>query len=79
MRDQIESIVAAYIRPLVEADGGAVKVLDASRERVVLALSGACAGCPGRPFTVARLIEPALHRAFGEGVAVEIRSLADRA
>ena len=78
MRDRIESAIATFVRPLVEADGGAIHVLDVSAERVVVGLSGACAGCPGRPFTAAGVIEPALRKVAGAAIAVEIRLLADR-
>jgi hypothetical protein len=32
-----------------------------------------CAGCPGQPFTVTRVIEPALKRALGKTIEVEAR------
>ncbi len=78
MREQIEAIIATYVRPLVEADGGAIQVVDASAERVVVGLAGACAGCPGRPFTVSGVIEPALRKALGPSVAIEVRLLSGR-
>ena len=56
MRDQIERVIADYVRPLVEADGGEIHVIEVSNGRVVLGLSGNCAGCPGRPFTTVGVI-----------------------
>lgn len=78
MRAQVEALIAEYVEPLVEADGGGIEVLEASEERVVIALSGSCLGCPGRPFTTERVIEPALKKAFGPDLVVEIRTSATR-
>lgn len=77
MRDRVEALIAEYVRPLVEADGGSIRVIEVSKTRVVVALSGNCLGCPGRPFTTARVIEPALRKALGAGVTVEIRTAAE--
>lgn len=77
MREQIERAIADYIRPLVEADGGEIHVLDVSEGRVVVGLSGACAGCPGRPYTTAGIIEPALRKVLGDAMKVEVRALAE--
>ena len=78
MREQVEALIAEYVEPLIEADGGGVEVLEASAQRVVLSLSGSCLGCPGRPFTTERVIEPALRKAFGDQLVVEIRTSATR-
>lgn len=66
-------MIADLIRPLIEADGGRVELVEASEDRVVIELSGTCSGCPGQPYTVARVIEPVLQRALGAHVAVETR------
>ena len=77
MRERIERAIADYVRPLVEADGGEIHVLDVSEDRVVVGLSGSCAGCPGRPYTTGGVIEPALRKVLGESVTVEVRTLAE--
>jgi len=66
-------VIETYVRPLLEADGGAIDLLDVSRELVVVRLSGTCAGCPGSSYTVTSVIEPALRRALGVNVRVEVR------
>jgi Fe-S cluster biogenesis protein NfuA len=73
VRDRAAAAIEEYIRPLVEADGGRIELLDASDTRVVIRLSGTCSGCPGQPYTVSRIIEPALRRALGADVQVEAR------
>jgi NifU-like protein len=56
VRDQAEKVIAEVLRPLIEADGGQIELLEASSRRVVLRLTGACGGCPGKPYTVGRVI-----------------------
>jgi Fe-S cluster biogenesis protein NfuA len=73
VRDKAAAAIEQYIRPLVEADGGRIELIDATEARVVVRLSGACSGCPGQPYTVSRIIEPALRRALGVDVHVEAR------
>lgn len=72
MREQVEAIVAEVLRPLVEADGGRIDVIDVDEGNasVTIKLSGACAGCPGAPYTRTRVIEPALEAALGRPVRV---------
>lgn len=73
MRDKAEAAIRDYIRPLVEADGGRIELVDASESRVVVQLSGSCSGCPGRIYTLTRVIEPALKRLLGPSVVLESR------
>ena len=75
MRERTEACIAEYLRPLVEADGGVIELVEAANGRVIIGLGSACMGCPGRPFTVADVIEPALRRALGPDVVVEVRAL----
>ena len=73
MRDKVEAIVAEVLRPLVEADGGRIDIIevDEGAASVTIKLSGACAGCPGAPYTRARVIEPALEAALGRPIRVK--------
>jgi len=74
MRERAEAAVREYIEPLVRADGGEIEVLEADEKRVVVHLSGACAGCPGQVFSMEGLIVPVLKRVLGEHIEVVSRS-----
>ncbi|MFI5306562.1 MAG: NifU family protein [Polyangiales bacterium] len=72
MRDQAEKVIAEVLRPLIEADGGHIELLEVSTGHVVVRLTGACGGCPGKPYTLGSVIEPALRRALGQDIDVEV-------
>ena len=73
MQEKVEAVIAEYIRPLIEADGGQVELVEVTDDRVVIRLSGTCNGCPGQPYTLQRIIEPVIKRAVGSAVTVEAR------
>ena len=73
MHEKAAAAIDEYVRPLIEADGGHIELIEASNTRVVVRLTGVCSGCPGQPFTVTRVIEPALKRALGATIEVETR------
>jgi Fe-S cluster biogenesis protein NfuA len=59
------------IRPYLEADGGNVKILEITEERVVkLELLGACGSCPMSAMTLRAGVEEAIKRAVPEVSAV---------
>jgi Fe-S cluster biogenesis protein NfuA len=70
--EEVEGALEELVRPVVEADGGTIELVAVENLRVVVHLEGACAGCPGRPYTRAGLIEPALRKALGKRVEVDI-------
>ncbi len=60
MREKVESTLAK-IRPMLQADGGDVELLDVDENGVVkLALKGACQGCPMSEMTLRHGIERVL-------------------
>jgi Fe-S cluster biogenesis protein NfuA len=71
--EKAQAAIDEYIRPLVEADGGRIELIDATEARVVIRLTGVCRGCPGQPFTLQRVIEPALKRLLGAQIELEAR------
>lgn len=58
--EELCEICRADVLPLVDADGGSLFVVAASREEIHIHLAGTCAGCPGASLTRDQLILPAL-------------------
>ena len=56
MRDKIEATLA-QIRPVLQADGGDVELVDVNEGVVQLKLQGACNGCPMAAMTLRNGIE----------------------
>jgi Fe-S cluster biogenesis protein NfuA len=73
LRTQAEAIIDEYVRPLVEADGGRIRLVDAAGKRVTVELSGVCLGCPGRPYTLEHVVQRARRSKLGDDVVVEAR------
>lgn len=64
------------IRPYLEADGGNVKVLEVTDERVVrLELVGACGSCPMSAMTFKAGLEESILKAVPEVTRVEAINL----
>jgi len=51
MREQVESILAK-VRPMLQADGGDIELVDVTDGVVKVRLKGHCAGCPGAKMTL---------------------------
>jgi len=55
------------VRPMLQRDGGDVKLIDVTEEGVVkVQLQGACSGCPGATMTLKHLIEQFLMQEIPE-------------
>ncbi|MCG8476893.1 MAG: NifU family protein [Cytophagales bacterium] len=64
------------IRPYLEADGGNVKVLEVTDDKIVrLELLGACGTCPMSAMTLRAGVEEAIKRALPEIKGVEAVNL----
>ncbi len=72
--DVIEETIRTVLRPLVEADGGSVEILEIGADRVVLGLGRACLGCPGVPITQRAVIEPLLRSVIGPTTTIEVKA-----
>ena len=59
MREKVEEVLA-QIRPMLEADGGGLEVVDVEDGVVKVRLIGACGGCPMRQMTLTGGIERTL-------------------
>ena len=78
MRNEVEALISEVIRPLIEADGGAIELVAVDDETVIVRLSQACGGCPGAPYTRSGLIEPLLRKGLGRDVRVKLQRAATR-
>jgi Fe-S cluster biogenesis protein NfuA len=70
MREQVERSLQK-IRPMLQADGGDVQLVDVVDGIVKLRLQGACAGCPGAQMTLKMGVERQLKKDVPEVKAVE--------
>jgi Fe-S cluster biogenesis protein NfuA len=73
MRERAQALIDDVLQPLVAVDGGSIELLEVSERRVIVRLSGTCLGCPGQPYTLGHVIEPAFKKALGADIQVEAR------
>lgn len=77
MREKIEAALKD-IRPMLQADGGDVELVDVTEDGVVkVKMTGACGGCPMAQMTLSQGIERRLREAVPELKAVEAVPLTD--
>ena len=66
MREKVEAVLAK-VRPMLQADGGDVELVDVTDDGVVkVKLTGACSGCPMATLTLKQGIEAALKEEIEE-------------
>lgn len=70
MREKVEEAIKK-IRPMLQADGGDVELVDVREGVVTVRLQGACAGCPMSQMTLKNGIEKLLKKEIPEVVSVE--------
>lgn len=70
MRAKVESALDK-IRPMLQADGGNVELVDVTGGIVKVRLQGACAGCPMSQMTLKNGIERILKQEIPEVTRVE--------
>jgi Fe-S cluster biogenesis protein NfuA len=70
MREKVEEALNK-IRPMLQADGGDVELVDVQEGVVTVRLQGACAGCPMSQMTLKNGIEKILKKEIPEIVSVE--------
>jgi len=70
MREKVEEAINK-IRPMLQADGGDVELVDVQEGIVTVRLQGACAGCPMSQMTLKNGIEKMLKKEIPEVVSVE--------
>ncbi len=70
MRDKVEAVLNE-IRPMLQADGGDIELVDVEDGVVKVRLRGACAGCPGAQTTLKMAVERRLKKEIPEVERVE--------
>jgi Fe-S cluster biogenesis protein NfuA len=71
MRERVQEVIDE-IRPMLQADGGDVELVEVSEDGVVkVRLTGACHGCPMSQMTLSRGIESRLKASVPEVSRVE--------
>jgi len=56
----VDKAIDEYVRPLLQADGGNIELVDIKDHLVYVKLAGACAGCAGAEATLRSLVEQTL-------------------
>ena len=70
MREKVEAIINE-IRPMLQADGGDIELVDIEDGVVKVRMHGACAGCPGAQMTLKMAVERRLKQQIPEVKRVE--------
>jgi Fe-S cluster biogenesis protein NfuA len=70
MKEKVENALKK-IRPMLQADGGDVELVDVVDGIVTVRLTGACSGCPMSQMTLKNGIERLLKQEIPEVVSVE--------
>lgn len=70
MKERVEKVIDR-IRPVLQADGGNIELVDVVDGVVQVRLKGACAGCPGAQMTLKMGVEKALKEEIPEVKTVE--------
>lgn len=66
LKERVEKVLA-QVRPMLQADGGNVELVDVTKEgKVSVRLSGACGGCPMSQMTLKMGIERKLKEEIPE-------------
>ncbi|WP_026957072.1 NifU family protein [Algoriphagus vanfongensis] len=77
LSEQIEKALES-IRPYLEADGGNVRVVELTDEKVLrIEMLGSCGSCPMSSMTLKAGIEDAIKRAIPEIIRVEAVNLTE--
>jgi Fe-S cluster biogenesis protein NfuA len=64
-RERVESVLER-IRPMMQADGGDIELVDVHGNSASVRLSGMCAGCPSAQMTLYMGIEMALREEIND-------------
>jgi Fe-S cluster biogenesis protein NfuA len=67
MKDKVEAVIQ-QIRPMLQADGGDIELVDVAEDTGVVSvrLQGACKGCPGAQMTLKMGVEREMQKQIPE-------------
>jgi Fe-S cluster biogenesis protein NfuA len=71
VHDSAKKLIDEVLGPLIAADGGQIELVGVGEHKIIIRLTGTCAGCPGRPYTLSRIVEPAARHWLGDDIVVE--------
>ena len=69
--NRIQEVIASEIRPLLQADGGDVDLVDVDGKNVQVAFRGHCAWCPVSDVTLKGAVQAKLRELVDPGIVVE--------
>ncbi|AEC03062.1 NifU family protein [Parasphaerochaeta coccoides] len=69
MQEQIKEAIEA-IRPAIQNDGGDIEFVQLDDNKVIVRLTGACAGCPMAKMTLKGGVERYLHHAVSPDLVI---------
>ena len=67
---RVQACIDTSVRPMLQADGGDIEIVDIKDHLVYVSLSGHCATCPGASMTLNALVQAALRREVAEDIRV---------
>ncbi len=68
---RVQEVIEQDIRPMLQADGGDIELVDIDGPRVQVALRGSCAWCRVRDFTLKSTVEQRLRELVDPAITVE--------
>lgn len=71
MKEKVQAALNK-VRPMLQADGGDVELIDVKDGVVTVKLTGACGGCPFSSMTLKQGIERVLKEEIPEIIRVEV-------
>jgi len=71
MKQEVQAVIDEYVRPMLQADGGDIKLIDIVDGVVKVQLTGACGHCPMSQLTLKRGVEQIIKEHVKDVKAVE--------
>jgi NifU-like protein len=66
----IESVMDQDIRPILQADGGNIQLIDIEKKLVTVKFTGMCSSCPSSKATLEHLVEAKLKEKVDPAIKV---------